>query len=94
MYFECCRRIGIFLNSENIYFVIKKIILLIYIISKKKKEYDLKKIEIFANLPSSNGIKDIQKILRHMDWYCDLIESYSIHASLLINLLKKTTKIE
>lgn len=84
--FQQCKRVGIFLSSDKIYLAIKRRILLSHVISKKKKELDLEKIEVITNLPPPNRIKDIQKILGHICWYHDLIESYSTHASLLTNL--------
>jgi len=69
--------------------MVKKGILLGYVISTDGLEVDKAKIDMIANPPSPTCVKDVRSFLRHAGFYCRFIKDFNKIAKPHSNLLGK-----
>ena len=73
--------------------MVKKGIVLGYVISSDGIEVDKAKIDLIANIPFLTCVKDIRSFLRHAGFYCRFIKDFSRIATLLSNLLAEDVPV-
>ena len=86
---ERCREKNLTLNLENCHFMVKKGIVLGYIISKDAIKVDKTKTDLIVNLPPPPYVKEVRSFLRHAGFYRKFIRDFTKIVKPLTNLLAK-----
>ena len=89
-----CEEKNLVLNWEKCHFMVQKGIVLGHIVSSEGIQVDRAKIELIANLPNPNTLKDVRSFLGHAGFYRRFIKDFSSISRPLCNLLGKDTPFE
>ena len=84
-----CEEKNLVLNWEKCHFMVTNDIVLGHIVSSKGIKVDKSKIELIANLPTPNSVKDVRSFLGHAGFYRRFIKDFSVIFKPLSNLLTK-----
>lgn len=82
------------LNYEKRHFMVKRGIVLGYVISKDCLEVDEVKIELISDLPPLRSVREIRAFLGHEGFYKHFIKEFSKLAHPLTDLLAKDVKFD
>jgi hypothetical protein len=91
---ERCGEIDLVLNWENYHFMVKQVIVLGHVISKRGIEVDKAKIETVEKLPPPTNIKSLRSFLGHAGFYRRFIRDFSKITKPLTRLLQKDVEYD
>ena len=74
---ERCREKNLTLNWEKCHFMVKKGIVLGYIISKDAIKVDKTKTDLIVNLPPPTYVKEVRSFLGHVSFHHCFIKDFS-----------------
>lgn len=63
-------------------------------VSKKDRESNPQKIKVFVELKPPSMVKEVQRTLRHIEWYWKVIQDYAILSMFITRLIQKDVKFE
>lgn len=89
-----CKEKHLTLNWEKCHFMVKQGIVFGHIISNKGIEVDKAKIDVIANLPIPNSVKDIRSFLGHAGFYRRFVKDFSKIDRPLTTLLGKDVSFD
>lgn len=91
--FQWCRKAWIAFNHNKIFLAVQKRVLFGYLLLKKNRKSDPKKIKVIVELILSLSIRKVQQTLDHIRWYYE-IYNYASTSILIIKLQQKDVKFE